>query len=333
MLRGPLADTGYKPQFSGHGTFPLRYGWLKKTFDAVQENDNQEGNISIFTNQDAIARFGVGKNMVESMRHWAVATDILESGTDKNSLKTTQFGQLLLNDNGWDPYLEHPSSLWLIHWKLCGSIKKVSGGVKDGNGKTGKTTWFWVFSHHPSPTFERETIVKALCKTSEEFGWRNVSPNTVKRDVECFVRSYATRPIRSKEAHEDALECPLVELGLIKSTGTRDGFRIVRGKKGSLTNSVFLYALLEFWQGHSESTFISLETLMHEPGSPGRVFMLDEDDVSDRLMQIEELTNGEIQWSETAGLKALEWKRENTKIDPLSIISSEFADFQKDKVA
>ena len=35
MLRGPLYGDDYRPQFSGHETFPLRYGWLKKAFDAV----------------------------------------------------------------------------------------------------------------------------------------------------------------------------------------------------------------------------------------------------------------------------------------------------------
>ena len=34
MTRGPLYEPDYKPQFSGHETFPLRYGWLKKAFDA-----------------------------------------------------------------------------------------------------------------------------------------------------------------------------------------------------------------------------------------------------------------------------------------------------------
>ena len=37
MLRGPLYHGDYSPQLSGHETFPLRYGWLKKAFDAVQD--------------------------------------------------------------------------------------------------------------------------------------------------------------------------------------------------------------------------------------------------------------------------------------------------------
>ena len=35
MARGPLFQYTYSPQFSGHETFPLRYGWLKKAYDRV----------------------------------------------------------------------------------------------------------------------------------------------------------------------------------------------------------------------------------------------------------------------------------------------------------
>jgi len=41
----------------------------------------------------------------------------------------------------------------------------------------------------------------------------------------------------------------------------------------------------------------------HEPGSPGRVFLLDENDVADRLLALEDFTKGSFRWSETAGLK------------------------------
>ena len=72
MLRGPLYRDGYRPQFSGHETFPLRYGWLKKAFDAVLGTEGGSDNRHVFTGSDAIARFGVGKNMVASMRHWSI---------------------------------------------------------------------------------------------------------------------------------------------------------------------------------------------------------------------------------------------------------------------
>ena len=73
VLRGPLYRDGYSPQLSGHETFPIRYGWLKKAFDAVRDTEDQDDNRQVFSGADAIARFGVGKNMVSSMRHWATA--------------------------------------------------------------------------------------------------------------------------------------------------------------------------------------------------------------------------------------------------------------------
>ena len=82
MLRGPLYRDDYYPQLSGHETFPIRYGWLKKVFDAVRDTEGQEDNRQVFTGPDAIARFGVGKNMVASMRHWASVTGIVADDSD-----------------------------------------------------------------------------------------------------------------------------------------------------------------------------------------------------------------------------------------------------------
>ena len=319
MLRGELAKPDYKPQFSGHATFPLRYGWLKKGFDAVLSEDNQVNSKKIFLSEDAISKFGVGKNMVESIRHWCQATGVIIEGVNENSLATTKLGRAIFSSDGVDPYMEHSNTLWLIHWKLCGLEVK--------------TTWHWAFNYYSSPIFERENLVKQIVKLSENAGWKRVSPNTIKRDVECFVRTYATRPLKNKEAHEDALECPLAELGLIRSTGTRDGFRFVRGKKASLHDSVFLYAVVDFWQRASNTSHLSFESLMHEPGSPGRVFLLDENEMSDRLAKIDVLSEGKIRWSETAGLKQVIRTVEFDEIDLLGLIESGYGIVDNREVA
>ena len=94
MARGPLYQADYTPQFSGHETFPLRYGWLKKVYDRVAATEDQPGNRAACWDNDAIARFGVGKNMVASMRHWAKAIGII-SEPETNSVRTTELGDLL----------------------------------------------------------------------------------------------------------------------------------------------------------------------------------------------------------------------------------------------
>ena len=289
MSRGPLFQHDYDLQFSGHETFPLRYGWLKKVFDRVIETEGESANRSACWGDDAIARFGVGKNMVASMRHWAKATRIIEE-PEADSIRTTEFGRLLFGPNGLDPWMEQPATLWLIHWQLA--------------GRPNKTTWFWAFSHFPGITFERDRLEKLLRRFIQIRGDATVAAKTLKNDIACFIRTYVARLPSEKTGHDDALESPLTELGLIRAVGKKDGFRFVRGPKTTLGDGVFSCALLDFWSRYApNSATLSFEAVTHEPGGPGRVFLLDEDTVAARLAALDGATGGALRWSETAGLK------------------------------
>ena len=68
-MRGDIYEPAFIPQFSGHETFPLRYAWLKQVFDAVNGRAGDSFNRRVFVDDDAISKFGVGKNMVGSMRY------------------------------------------------------------------------------------------------------------------------------------------------------------------------------------------------------------------------------------------------------------------------
>ncbi len=116
-----------KASFGRHETFPLRYGWLPKGFQAVQKDPH------IFENADeATVRMGVGKNMVNSIRFWLRATGMMAS----KDYSLTQLGKKILNDEkpkGWDPYLEDEATIWLLHWLLASNAEL-------------STTWFWFFN-------------------------------------------------------------------------------------------------------------------------------------------------------------------------------------------
>ena len=288
MARGPLYQEGYTPQFSGHETFPLRYGWLKKAFDRVFETEGQSENRAACWDDDAIARFGVGKNMVSSMRHWAKAAGVITEPSI-NSVRTTELGRLLFGPKGLDPYMEHPSTLWLIHWQLA--------------AREEKTTWFWAFNHYPAITFDRDSLIKRLDRLAKDRNWSRVANTTIKNDVACFIRTYVARQPLGKTGHDDALESPLTELGLIKAVGKKNGFRFVRGPKTTLGTGVFTYALIDFWSRYSNAATLSFEAIAHAPGGPGRVFLFDENDVADCLAALDNVTGGTLRWSETAGLK------------------------------
>ncbi len=299
MSHGPLYQTDYIPQFSGHDTFPLRYGWLKKVYDRVAETQDRPGNRAACWDKDAIARFGVGKNMVTSMRHWAKASGII-SEPETTSVQTTELGDLLFGPKGLDPYMEHPTTLWLIHWQLA--------------AREEKTTWFWAFSHYPAVTFERDGLIKRLDRLAKDRNWPQPANTTIRNDVACFIRTYVARQLSGKTGHDDALESPLTELGLIKAIGRKDGFRFVRGPKTTLGDAVFTYALIDFWSRYAPNVAtLSFEAIAHAPGGPGRVFLFDENDVADRLATLEDVTGGALRWTETAGVKHVERNVEISK--------------------
>jgi hypothetical protein len=262
---------------------------------------------------DAIARFGVGKNMVASMRHWATATGIIEEPQGLQIIRVTELGRKLFGPNGLDPYMEHPATLWLCHWRLAALPTK--------------TTWFWAFNHFPAVTFERDGLVKSLERIAKDRAWTRVAGTTIKSDVACFIRTYVAQRPAGHSGNDDALESPLTELGLIKAIGKRDNFRFVRGPKSTLGDGVFIYALLDFWSRHarhSSAATLSFDAIAHEPGGPGRVFLLDENDVADRLAELDDATHGALRWSEATGLRQVVRDARRKLAEPISYIDIDY---------
>ena len=321
MARGLLYQADYKPLFSGHETFPLRYGWLKKAFDAVADSaDGVDNKHTVFLADDAIARFGVGKNMVASIRHWATTAGIIaDLPGEEDHLIPTHLGNLIFGPHGTDPYMEMPTTLWLIHWNIA--------------GRPTKTTWYWVFNHFAAKSFRRDDLVSGLLKLAASQGWKNPAETTVRRDVECFVRTYVSQPTGAEGALEDNLESPLAELALIRLIGRRDDYQIVRGSKPTLTPGVFAYALNTFWNNIGTTRTLSFEMVAHEPGSPGRVFLLDEAELAARLSSLEAHTEGQFRWSETAGLKQIIRDRPLTDDEALQFVKADYAAHSNRKAA
>ena len=265
----------------------MRQLWLRKAYDAVAAAAPAEAK-TIFTDEAAIARFGVGKNMVTSMRFWASACQVIRDDTSSGGYVTTEIGDLIFaTEHGLDPYCERPATTWLMHWFLASTPAKT-------------TTWYYVFNHIAQQVFDRESVVNSLSGLIVEHGLR-ISQATLKRDVECCIRSYVPRA--GGDSPEEMSEPLLGELGLVQQNA-KGSFEFRRGAKRSLPDGVFAFALLDYWQRleHSGSV-MGFDRVAHDYGSPGRVFKLDENAVADRLMALEELSRGQIQWTEQAGIR------------------------------
>lgn len=298
MKQHGLLDSDARGQFAGHETFPLRLLWLKKAFDAVVGGAPS----GTFQEHSAIARFGVGRNMAVSMRYWAMASGFVEEVG--RVLKPTPLGAAILSDEGFDPYIERPATVWLVHWAIAGSSQFT-------------TTAYYAFNGLAAIEFDPAMLVEELLDLVAVRGWR-ATRGTLKRDVEVFLRGYARR---GDSQGEDAAEPLLAELGLIREARFGGWHEFVRGPKPTLPDGVFAYALNEFWQRQGGSTVMTAEQVCYAAGSPGRVFKLDEDSVITRLMGLETITEGAWLWTDTAGLRQIQRIGE---IDPLKLIANAY---------
>jgi Protein of unknown function (DUF4007) len=277
-----LKMNDYRPCFSGHETFPLRYSWLQKAYHAVAEANSPKDAVQIFRNPESIARFGIGRNMVGAIRFWATNAGIVEEIDE--GLETTWLGDLLFGANGSDPYLEDDSSLWLIHWHLASRARL--------------TSIYWLFNEFRAGSFIRHDIVTALLNLSEECGWSRVAATTVDRDLQCLLRTYL-----GGRGSSEAGDSVLAELSLIRPLDKQRS-TLSRGRKPTLTDDVFLYCLADFWNNSTpDQATMSFETLAYAAGSPGRVFLLNEADIIDRLERLNLTSQETLSWSETAGLR------------------------------
>lgn len=292
-------------QFSGHETFPLRQLWLRKAYVAVARAAGPDkapvSPKDVFAPEIGIREFGVGKNMVAAIRHWALACDVLDQ-TDNGLLKPGAVGNVLLGYHGLDPYFERPATAWLMHWLLAGRAKR-------------STTWWWMFNRVTAQVFDADSVAEALYAATEQHGER-VSRITLKRDVEVCLRCYLPR--RDSRAVDDAAEPLLADLGLLSELHT-GSFQFRRGPQASLPDGIFAYALLEYWEARDSATgsqqaTLSFETIAHEYGAPGRVFKLDERSVGERLTSLEEISHGQLAWSDTAGIRQISRKLRDPKL-------------------
>jgi len=274
--------------FSGHETFPFRYSWLKKGVDAVVKSS------TFFSDERAMIELGVGKNMVGSIRHWCLAARLIElekGSPNRSHLIPSQIGMSIFCDGGFDPYLEDPGTLWLIHWLIASNLETA-------------TTWFWMFSNWNGVDFTKERICYEIQSWLEKHGYKTISENSLKRDIDCFVRTYIHSRQSKSGIIEDTLDCPLVDLRLITELADGKTYQFQRGPQVSLPNEIFAFALVEFWRtSPSQAKSIAFEKIAYDPGSPGRVFKLDEDSLASRLESIGQVTDGAFSYDETAGLK------------------------------
>lgn len=275
------------PVFSGHETFALRGGWLKKAYDLLPNHPD------LFAREDAFVLLGVGKNMAQSIRFWGRACGVFER-SHSGLYAATPLGCALLANEGWDPYLVTPAARWLLHWQVAARPDAAF-------------TWYYTFNLLRGGDFTPARLGEQIQLYAADQGWKVPSGSTILRDVECMLHCY-TPPDQRRlvAAVEDALACPLSSLGLLRPLHGKSNYYLAAGAQPSLPDALVAWAVLGFIEagGHRTAAFADLT---YASSSPGRVFRLDEDGLLARLSSLDELTDGQLVYNDQAGIRQVYW--------------------------
>lgn len=279
-----------KPTFTGHQTFALRTGWLKKGIDALHLVGPD-----VFGRDDALVTLGVGKNMVQSIRHWLIATRMATENHQPSgrSMQATSLGAALFGceaspggqkNSGWDPFLEDDATLWLLHWQLAGPGSMAY-------------SWIWTFSHFRSADFTKAMLLESLEISADVRLPKPPSRETMTRDLECLLHTYVVAAESTSVL--DTIDCPLNTLGLIRPS-VNQHYRFNTGPKPMLPPEIFLYAMIQFWQWRGSDRTLTTHDLTYAEGSPGRIFKLDADSILYYLDDLDSISSGAFRFDDAA---------------------------------
>ena len=275
-------------KFSRHETFAPRYLWPKKAYDSC--SDSPELFNSDRGLDELIEKLAVGKSMVNSIRYWGQAFRIFTEEKQKGRRKLicpTAIGETFFGDDGWDPYCEHPDTLWLLHWWLL-----APGSFAP--------SWWLAFNKYTGLKFTADELEQFImdCVTN----WQPARAS-VKKDVRCLIQMYASGH-SARATFDDQLDHPFRDLDLLSPSDREPGmYRFLIGPKVTLAPEVAAFACLDFVaRTQTRSKTVNMSRLASEPGSPGKVFNLTETALADLLETAASSRNSQFALTSAAGV-------------------------------
>jgi hypothetical protein len=309
-------------KFSGHQTFPLRYGWIYKI---IQEIIKGTSISNANTVEDQMISMGVGKNMVLSIRHWIKTIGLVTvSNTEDQDVELTSLAKSLFVTEGkrraYDEFMDKIGTVWILHW--------LAQTIPVSHAELNTPRWF--FNYFNGVRTDKLQLARDI-NLSLVHHDKDLNEATLKKDIDCFYQTYTLRQTVSGKSNEDSFTSPFTELGLITQLDAKHYISELSDRK-SLPDEVFVYALIDYIQKKqldkkgkvvsNEVTF-SFENLLTGVGSPGRVFRLSATGLSEKLDAAEQITQGKLAWTDTQGLRQLQHHFDDIHaVDPIAYLET-----------
>jgi hypothetical protein len=242
--------------YGQHQSFYLRINWLRKALKHL--NDGK------FLYKDVAAeQLGLGKNMVQSLRYWVDATDVVN--IDKNIMTINEFGLLL---NKYDRFIEMQDTASIIHLHLT-------------DDQEPSTTWYWYFNHCNRKVATKEELVTELIAWIVKNDSKKPSESSLKRDIDCLVRMYCDK--ERFDDPEEVIQSPLSNIGLM----VEDKKNIIKRspKYSDIGLGALMYCLLKYKETDGVE-ILSVEEIEKKEFLWGKVYNLQRNEIIKALEEL-----------------------------------------------
>lgn len=283
--------------YGQHQSFYLRDRWLNKAIRHIQMDER------FFYDKEAFEKIGLGKNMVQSLRYWVVATQVADEEFNeerKKVYKITDFGELLYK---YDKFLQFPDSAAILHYHLTANIEP-------------STAWYWFFNKLNETIITKDELLNSFIKWVQTNEEKVISEKSLKRDIDCLIRLYIAG--NNNEDPEEVIQSPIFRLNLLKEVkGTV--FK-VNGDPEKIGYTALMYVLLKFKEANGIDT-VSVEEIINKDGLWGKVFNMPRATVINALEYLTNHRYNPLTFTRTNNLDTIRIP----DIEPIKFLSAEYA--------
>lgn len=284
--------------YARHQSFYFRDKWLSKGLNAVHQNSR------FFYDEFAFEKIGLGKNMVEALKYWLIAFNVIEEINDEGQKKhvITPLGRLILDD---DRLLQKNDTLSILHYEL----------VKNNNDQS--TVFDWFFNHYKETLVSKPDLLKSFIYWVSQRETKEVSEKSLKRDIDCLIQFYTKSG--DDNDPEDVLYCPFSKLGLVKSEPSGDGYEIIKKTSPDVYDIGIVslhYVLLQYCQ-LNDVELISVNEIVTNDNMWGKTFNLSRNKIIEALNLLSNHEKYPIQYVRTNNLDYIRV----TKIPPMQLLA------------
>lgn len=260
IFEGKILDMAY----ARHQSFYIRDKWFSKGLKAVSDN------VRFFFNEYSFETIGLGKNMVESLKYWLLAFNVLEEKSVEGQRihELSDLGKILYE---YDRFLQRKETLAILHYNL----------VKNKNDQS--TVFEWFFNKYKETFVSKPELLNSFITWVRQNETKEISEKSLKRDIDCLIQFYTKKP--DEDDPEDTIFSPFYKMALIRNESSGEGFDTIKKVIPEIDDIgiIALYYVLLSHQATTAVELISIDEILNGDHLWGKTYNLSRSKVVEAL--------------------------------------------------